>query len=112
MPEMGNRVRWSVICLISGVLLILQGVFRLDWIVLVLVSLPLMLLTPTRDKAHQWPLRKKVLVSAVTMAAIAVICLLSWLAGGSIEEAARVVVIAVGAGLVLIGLGLLLRAPA
>ena len=112
MPEMSNRVRWSIICLTSGILLILQGVFQLDWIVLVLVSLPLILLTPTRDKAYEWPLRKKVLVFAGTLVAIVVISLLSWPAGGSIEVAARVVVIAVGAGLVLIGLGLLLRAPA
>ena len=112
MPEISNRVRWSIICLTSGVLLILQGVFQLDWIVLALVSLPLMLLMPTRDKATEWPLRTKVLVFSGTMAVIAVISLLSWLAGGSIEEATRVVIIAVGAGLVLIGLGLLLRAPA
>jgi hypothetical protein len=109
---MSNRVRWSIICLTSGILLILQGVFQLDWIVLLLVSLPLMLLTPTRDKATEWPLRKRVLVFSGTLAAIAVISLLSWLAGGSIEAAARVVIIAVGAGLVLIGLGLLLRTSA
>jgi hypothetical protein len=105
---MSNRVRWSIICLTSGVLLILQGVFQLDWIVLVVVSLPLLLLVPTRDKVAEWPLRKKVFVFAGTLAMTMGICLLGWLAGGSIEAAARVVTAAVGAGLVLIGLGVLL----
>jgi len=111
LSERINCIHWVVICLTTGILLILQGVLQLDWIVLVLVSLPLMLLAPARKKVAKWPAWKKVFAFLGTLVLLSVIYWLGWLTEGSIEMTGRVVVVAVGFGLVLTGLVLLLRAP-
>ena len=109
MPERTSRIHWGALCLTTGVLLILACVFQLNWIVVVFVTFLLDLFVPARDKTAEWSLWKKVLAFVGTLVAITGICLLIWMAGGSIDVAARAITVAVGIGLVLIGLGLFLH---
>jgi hypothetical protein len=106
-----NHIHWVVVWLTVGILLVLQGILQLDWIVVVLGSLPLVLLTPERDRAAEWSFRKKALAIIGTLALIGLICATVLLLGGDIELSGRVVVIIIGVVLVVAGGVLFLQPP-
>ena len=112
MADRSNHTRQVVLWLAAGILLVLQGVLALDWIVVLLVSLPLMLLAPARDDAGQWSLSRRVTAFVITLVLFGAIGSLVLLAGGSVEMLGRVILVVVGSTLVVMGLTLLVRAPA